>query len=187
MNRRPWNASSNGLILYRRISLSSSRTFLLPDIILMPHRRRARSLLKQIWEITVNALHYGDQSLGTLLRGLRERKLEQNTLFVLYGDHGEAFGQHEGNRGHSMFIYDENVRVPLMIAAPGLIQGEVRALQTASLIDVEPTILDLLGHPIPSQLQGSSLLDSPNNMALFFTDYSLGLSRALRCVLEVHP
>jgi len=67
------------------------------------------------------------------------------------------------------------VRVPLMIAAPGLIQGEVRARHTASLIDVEPTILDLLGHPIPSQLQGSSLLDSPNNMALFFTDYSLGL------------
>jgi hypothetical protein len=123
----------------------------------------------------LNALHYGDQSLGTLLLGLRERKLEQNTLFVLYGDHGEAFGQHEGNRGHSMFIYDENVRVPLMIAAPGLIQGEVRAPQTASLIDVEPTILDLLGHPISSQLQGSSLLDSPNNMALFFTDYSLGL------------
>ena len=74
-----------------------------------------------------------------------------------------------------MFIYDENVRVPLMIAAPGLIQGEVRALQTASLIDVEPTILDLLGYPIPSRLQGSSLLDSPNNMALFFTDYSNSL------------
>jgi phosphoglycerol transferase MdoB-like AlkP superfamily enzyme len=122
----------------------------------------------------LNALHYGDQSLGTLLRGLRERKLDQKTLFVLYGDHGEAFGQHDGNIGHSMFIYEENVRVPLVIAAPGLIPGRVRVPQTASVIDIEPTILDLLGQPIPSQLLGRSLLESANHMALFFTDYSLG-------------
>ena len=122
----------------------------------------------------LNALHYGDESLGTLIRGLRERDLEQNTLFVLYGDHGEAFGQHDGNFGHSMFIYEENIRVPFVIAAPGLIDREVRDRRTASLIDAEPTILDLLGRPIPPQLQGSSLLGERNNMALFFTDYSLG-------------
>jgi phosphoglycerol transferase MdoB-like AlkP superfamily enzyme len=130
----------------------------------------------------LNALHYGDESLGALLRGLRERNLDQKTLFVLYGDHGEAFGQHEGNLGHSLFIYEENVRVPLVIAAPGLIPNEVRVPQTASLIDAEPTILDLLGRPIPSQLQGSSLLESGENMAFFFTDYSLGfLGLADRC------
>jgi phosphoglycerol transferase MdoB-like AlkP superfamily enzyme len=121
----------------------------------------------------LNALHYGDQSLGVLLEGLRQRNLEENTLFVFFGDHGEAFQQHEGNTGHSLFIYDENVRVPYIIAAPGLLRGPIRAHTTASSIDTAPTILDLLGLPIPKEFQARSLLDSDNRMALFFTDYSL--------------
>src|SRR5262249_44183877 len=104
----------------------------------------------------------------------RERNLEDKTLFVIYGDHGEAFGQHDGNIGHSLFIYDENVRVPFVIAAPGLIQEEVRVRRTASLIDTAPTILDLLGRAVSPESEGLSLLNPSNNMALFFTDYSLG-------------
>jgi phosphoglycerol transferase MdoB-like AlkP superfamily enzyme len=122
----------------------------------------------------LNALHYGDESLGELFRGLRERNLEDKTLFIVFGDHGEAFGQHDGNLGHSLFIYDENVRVPFLIGMPGAIEGRIRARHTASLIDTTPTILDLLGLPIPQSSQGTSLLESRNNMALFFTDYSLG-------------
>ena len=73
-----------------------------------------------------------------------------------------------------MFVYDENVRVPYIIAAPGLLQ-DLRARVTTSLIDTAPTVLDLLGMPIPQGFQGHSLLDSGNRMALFFTDYSLSL------------
>src|SRR5262249_24869608 len=57
-----------------------------------------------------NALHESDAALGELLRGLRTRGLDGQTLFVLLGDHGEAFGQHEGNYGHTLFVYEENVR-----------------------------------------------------------------------------
>jgi phosphoglycerol transferase MdoB-like AlkP superfamily enzyme len=121
----------------------------------------------------LNAMHYGDKSLEALLQGLRDRHLYENTLFVLFGDHGEAFQQHDGNSGHSMFIYDENVRVPYIVAAPGLLSGQTRARTTASLIDTAPTILDLLGLPVPPAFQGTSLLDSGDRMALFFTDYSL--------------
>jgi len=121
-----------------------------------------------------NALHYGDASLGELLTGLRARKLDTQTLFVIFGDHGEAFGQHEGNYGHSFFLYDENIRVPYIVAAPGLIQNQERLRNGASLIDTAPTILDLLGLPVPSRFQGKSLLDGKPRMALFFTDYSLG-------------
>ena len=122
----------------------------------------------------LNALHYGDTSLGTLIQGLRNRGLENKTLFVLFGDHGEAFQQHDGNSGHSMFVYDENVRVPYIIAAPGL-TPELRTRKATSLLDTAPTVLDLLGMPIPQAFQGRSLLDSGNRMALFFTDYSLSL------------
>lgn len=121
-----------------------------------------------------NALHYGDESLGTLFAGLRDRKLEDKTLFVIFGDHGEAFGQHDGNFGHSLFIYDENVRVPYIIAAPGLMKEQLRDPVAASVIDTAPTVLDLLGLPAPSRFQGSSLLNASPRMSLFFTDYSLG-------------
>jgi arylsulfatase A-like enzyme len=121
-----------------------------------------------------NALHYGDAALGELLAGLRSRKLDGQTVFIIFGDHGEAFGQHDGNYGHSFFIYDENVRVPYIIAVPGLIQNQERVRNGASLIDTAPTILDLLGLPIPKRFQGKSLLDESPRMAMFFTDYSLG-------------
>ncbi len=121
-----------------------------------------------------NALHYGDQALGELFDGLRKRGLESNTLFLLFGDHGEAFGQHDGNYGHTMFIYDENVHVPYIIAAPGLIQDRPQISRAVSLLDTAPTILDLLGLPIPSEFDGTSMLDPRPRMSLFFTDYSLG-------------
>jgi arylsulfatase A-like enzyme len=122
----------------------------------------------------LNALHYGDRALGVLLDGLRARNLDRNTLFVIFGDHGEAFGQHEGNFGHTLFIYDENVHVPYLVVAPGLIRERIRVSDGMSLIDTEPSILDLLGLPIPAGLQGTSLLDPAPRMSLFFTDYSLG-------------
>jgi arylsulfatase A-like enzyme len=122
-----------------------------------------------------NALHYADASLADLRDGLRRRGLEGNTLFVFCGDHGEAFGQHEGNYGHTLFLYEENVRVPLVFAAPGLIEEPVRVNRVASLLDVAPTVLDLLGLPMPDEYQGRSLLSAEPRMALFCTDYSLGL------------
>jgi phosphoglycerol transferase MdoB-like AlkP superfamily enzyme len=122
-----------------------------------------------------NALHYGDASLGALAEGLRARGLEQNTVWVIYGDHGEAFHQHEGNYGHTFLLYDENVHVPFLIAAPGLMRGRERVRKAVSLVDTAPTILDLLGIPPRANYQGRTMLDGATRMALFFTDYSLGL------------
>jgi glucan phosphoethanolaminetransferase (alkaline phosphatase superfamily) len=122
-----------------------------------------------------NALHYGDVSLGALIEGLRARGLEENTVWVIYGDHGEAFRQHEGNYGHTFFLYEENIHVPFLIAAPGLMRGQERVHKVVSLADTAPTILDLMGMLPPSNYQGRTMLDATPRMALFFTDYSLGL------------
>ncbi len=123
----------------------------------------------------LNALHYADAALGSLIDGLRARGLYDHTLFVIFGDHGQAFGQHEGNYGHSLFLYDENIRVPYLIAAPGLIKEQARVTRTISLIDTAPTILDLLGLRSPAGYQGTSTLEARSGMALFCTDYSLSL------------
>jgi len=122
-----------------------------------------------------NALHYGDVSLGTLIEGLRARGLENNTIWIIYGDHGEAFHQHEGNYGHTFFLYDENIHVPFLIAAPGLMRKQEKIRKIVSLVDTAPTILDLMGIPSPKNYQGRTMLDGSSRMALFFADYSMGL------------
>jgi glucan phosphoethanolaminetransferase (alkaline phosphatase superfamily) len=121
-----------------------------------------------------NAVHEGDAALGALVDGLISRGLYENTLFVIFGDHGEAFGQHPGNYAHTLFVYDENVRVPMVIAAPGAISGTTRVSRPASVVDVAPTIAALLGLPSSAAHDGTSLLAPGARMSFFFTDYSIG-------------
>jgi len=129
----------------------------------------------------LNALHEGDEALTMFIRALRARGLDRETLFVIFGDHGEAFGEHPGNFAHTLFIYEENVRVPFLILAPGAL-APARVERLTSVIDTAPTILDLLGLPVPPEYQGVSMLDPQPAMALFYTDYSLGwLGLADRC------
>jgi hypothetical protein len=122
-----------------------------------------------------NALRYGDAALGTLMRGLDGRGLAQKTLWIVFGDHGEAFGQHDGNYGHTFHLYEENVRVPFVVAAPGLISHQVRSGHAVSLVDTAPTVLDFVGLPIPDSYQGRSMLGAEQRPARFFADYSLSL------------
>lgn len=122
-----------------------------------------------------NALHEGDHAVGELLDGLRARGLDRSTLIIVLGDHGEGFGQHAGNSGHTLNVYEENVHVPLIFAMPGAQNAEQRVRRVVSLLDVAPTVLDLLGAKPQPEFQGETLLAPRTRMALFFTDYSLGL------------
>lgn len=120
-------------------------------------------------------LAMGDAALGRLIDGIEARGLGRDTLWVISGDHGEAFEQHPGNVVHSLFIYEENVRVPLIIAAPGLTDlapAPRRAPQIASLVDVAPTILALLGLSAPDAWLGRSLLPPLAGDARFYTDHT---------------
>jgi lipoteichoic acid synthase len=122
-----------------------------------------------------NALREGDAALGMLVQGVQERGLAADTLWIVFGDHGEAFGQHEGNYGHTFNLYDENVRVPLLVATPGQPRPESRSSRVVSLVDVAPTVLDLAGLTVPAIYQGHSMLAPGARMAFFFADYSRGL------------
>jgi len=122
-----------------------------------------------------NALHYGDAALGELIRGLAARGLDRQTLWIVVGDHGEAFGQHDGNFGHTFQLYEENVHVPFLISTPGLISGRQRASHIVSLLDTAPTLLDLVGLPADNNYEGTSALLDRRQSAIFFADYSLQL------------
>ena len=94
-----------------------------------------------------------DRELGRLLRHLDESGLLARTLVVLTSDHGEELFDHGGfEHGHSM--YQEVLRVPLVLWAPGLEAGRVAT--PISLVDLMPTLGEALGLPLPEDLAGSS-------------------------------
>jgi lipoteichoic acid synthase len=119
----------------------------------------------------LNDLHVADDAFGVVRDGLRARGLDQKTIYVVVGDHGEAFREHPGNVAHALFIYEENVRVPFFIAAPGAMDRQRRAPQLASLIDLTPTTLALAGLAPPGAYEGRSLLaGAPPRVTRFFTE-----------------
>jgi hypothetical protein len=122
-----------------------------------------------------NALGDADRAVAALVGGLQARGLYERTLLVVFGDHGEAFGQHAGNFGHTLCLFEENVHVPLLFVLPNGVTPFRRVSGAVSLLDVSPTVLDLLGIPAPREYQGRSLLEGSPGMALFFADYSTAL------------
>jgi lipoteichoic acid synthase len=121
----------------------------------------------------LNDLYAGDAALGELVDGLARRGLADSTLFVVVGDHGEAFEQHPGNIAHTLHLYEENVRVPMIFAAPGLFTRQLRPKQVASVLDIAPTTLALLGLAAPAEYEGRVLLEPAPGLARFHTDHSV--------------
>jgi len=99
---------------------------------------------------------YTDSVVGKLLDELRARKLYDGALIAVMADHGEALGEH-GESTHGVFLYDETIRVPLLFKLPG--EGLAKRVDVrAGLVDVMPTILDVVGLPVPKAVQGESLV-----------------------------
>jgi arylsulfatase A-like enzyme/cytochrome c-type biogenesis protein CcmH/NrfG len=98
---------------------------------------------------------FADQQLGTLLRALEERGLLARTLVLAMSDHGEGLGDH-GEGTHGLFVYDSTLKIPFIVAGPGVAAGRV-APTIARGIDVLPTLLDYAGLPLRSEIEGRSL------------------------------
>lgn len=114
----------------------------------------------------LNALHGEDAALGWLIDSLEQNDLLESTLVVVMGDHGEAFGQHD-QWGHGAWIYDENVRVPMILINRKLFHGETYK-RVGGMVDVAPTITDLLRLPAVETWQGRSLFASDRSNRVFF-------------------
>ncbi len=101
-------------------------------------------------------IRYTDREIGRLLAGLDERGLAESTIVIITSDHGEAFGEH-GTSSHGETAYSEAIQIPMLLRAPGLVGGGQRLRAPVSLVDVAPTVLDLIGQPVPDTVQGLSL------------------------------
>ena len=101
-------------------------------------------------------IRYADRALASFLRELERGGLWDETIVVLTSDHGEEFAEHD-QIGHSKSAYEESLRIPLLVWAPGLIEPGVRIPEQVSLVDVVPTLLDFLKITPPTATQGQSL------------------------------
>ncbi len=111
------------------------------------------------------ALHDGgiaelDHHIGRLLERLRQQGRLDQTIIMLTSDHGEELLEH-GKVGHGGTLFDEVIRVPMLIRLPGG-AGARRVREPARLLDVYPTLLEAAGIPIPPQLVGRDLLAASN-------------------------
>ena len=99
------------------------------------------------------AISYMDAQVGILLNTLESLGILDNTIIVLWGDHGWHLGDHDLWHKHTNF--EEATRAPLIIAGPGIKSGKTNSL--TEFVDVFPTICDLAGVTIPKNLDGKSL------------------------------
>ena len=118
-------------------------------------------------EAYLNAIRYTDGFIRDLMAGFEKRGLLGSTVFVIVGDHGEAFGEHTV-RIHGDVMWDEALHVPALIYAPGVVPpGRITGARHS--IDLVPTVLDVLNlEPAGSALLGASLLQPvPAGRTLF--------------------
>ena len=105
---------------------------------------------------------YTDAQIGKLLNALDELRLRENTIVIMWGDHGWQLGEHTLWCKHSNF--DVAMRVPMIISAPGY-KGGLKTDALAEYIDIFPTLCELSGLDLPVQLHGKSyvsLMKNPN-------------------------
>jgi arylsulfatase A-like enzyme len=112
------------------------------------------------WRHAVQAylasIEFFDAQLGRLLDALDRSPHRENTIIVLWSDHGWHLG--EKNHWSKFALWERSTKVPLVIVAPGATKAGSRSAVPVSLIDLYPTLAELCGLPRPESLEGTSLL-----------------------------
>ena len=108
------------------------------------------------------AVSYMDAQVGKVLDELDRLGLRQNTIIILWGDHGWKLGEHDAWCKHSTVENDTNV--PLLLSVPGMKNAGARTDAIVEYVDIYPTLSELAGLPLPGHLEGTSfkpLLEDP--------------------------
>jgi arylsulfatase A-like enzyme len=110
--------------------------------------------LQHLVDLYDGEISWVDSYIGKLIDELKQRGLYDRTIIVLTSDHGDEFFEH-GEKGHQHSLYEELLHVPLIMRIPEA-EGGQRITDRVQLIDVMPTLLQLLGVAAPEGLQGRS-------------------------------
>ncbi len=115
------------------------------------------------------AVSYTDAQVGILLNTLDSLGILNNTIIVLWGDHGWHLGDHDLWNKHTNF--EQATRAPLIFAAPGYKAGSSNSL--SEHVDVFPTLCELAGVPVPAYLAGKSLVPVMKNNKAIVKDFAI--------------
>src|SRR5690606_14595395 len=121
------------------------------------------SLAKELIKGYYACVSYVDAQIGRVLDGLENLGMDENTIIVLWGDHGWQLGEHDLWCKHSNF--STSLNIPFIVRIPGIDEGEVKDALVSS-VDVFPTLCDLIGLDKPFHIQGksfASVLKSKND------------------------
>jgi arylsulfatase A-like enzyme len=116
------------------------------------------------------AVSYSDAQVGKVIDKLEELGVADNTIVVLWGDHGWHLGDHGLWCKHSNF--EQATKAPLIVVAPGYSQGK-SAYTMAEFVDIFPTLIDYAGFEIPENLEGNSLLPALQDAQVEIKDYAV--------------
>ena len=118
-----------------------------------------------------NALHYVDNQVGILVALLKKNNLYKNSLIVVASDHGEAFYKH-GLPTHGTSLFEDQICTAALFKLP---QAEIIGVRSdsISLIDINPTILEILGVENHPNFQGRQVLRHPRNEPVYLVSHSL--------------
>ncbi len=112
--------------------------------------------LKHVLALYDGEVAFTDYYLGLLFEALRERDLYEDSLIVVTSDHGDEFFEH-GHKGHRVNLYNSTLKIPLIIKFPKSRWGGQRADLPTSLVDIAPTVFDLLDSDLLATVNGKSL------------------------------
>jgi arylsulfatase A-like enzyme len=116
------------------------------------------------------SVSYSDAQVGKVIDKLEELGLDDNTIIVLWGDHGWHLGDHGMWCKHTNF--EQATKAPLIFAAPGMAKGK-HATTMAEFVDIFPTLIDYAGFNVPPHLEGKSLVTALKDPEKQIQDYAL--------------
>jgi arylsulfatase A-like enzyme len=101
------------------------------------------------------SITFTDTQIGRIMEAVAKSPYKDNTIIVLFGDHGWHLGEKEHWRKFA--LWEEAARVPFIIVAPGITRGNSVSDRTVNLIDIYPTLLELCKLPLKKELEGRSI------------------------------
>ncbi|MCP4402230.1 MAG: sulfatase-like hydrolase/transferase, partial [bacterium] len=125
-------------------------------------------------------IYFNDRSFGTLVDVMKSSGIYEDSLIMFTADHGEEFFEHSGV-GHGRTLYNEQTRIPFVIKTPFIEVGERH--DRMQLIDIYPTILDVLGIQEPYPLDGISLLNTNTLHRVLYFENEFG-NNSLTALLD---
>lgn len=124
----------------------------------------------EIRDLYDGAIAYTDDNVGRILKELDSLSIRDRTIVAVVGDHGEAFGEHELYFTHDFTLYDEVLKVPMVIRYPTAVESGTVVGQQVRVMDLAPTLLDLAGVHRLAETEAVSLVPLVQGGSVPFLD-----------------